>query len=193
MPAAPKILALSGSTRKGSYNQLMVNVAAKGASEAGAEVTVVELQDYDLPLFNQDLEADQGLPERGKALRQLFTEADGFLLASPEYNGSFTAVLKNAIDWISRPQDDGLSAFKGKTAALMSTSPGGLGGLRALPHVRYVLSSLGVLVIPDQIALPAAYAAFDETGNIVDADMQTAVKSLGEKVAFISASLKATA
>lgn len=193
MAQLTKIIAFSGSTRKGSFNQALVRVAAEGALEADAEVIVLELADFDLPLFNEDLEREQGLPAKAKELRELFLNADGFLLASPEYNGSFTAVLKNALDWLSRPQGDGLSPFQGKIAAIMAASPGGLGGLRALPHVRTVLSNLGVVVIPDQIALPAAHSAFDANGSIADADMQTAVKALGQKVVAFASSLNAKA
>jgi chromate reductase, NAD(P)H dehydrogenase (quinone) len=98
-----RILAFAGSLRRESFNKKLVPIAAKGARDAGAEVTLISLEDFPLPLFDQDLEARQGMPENGMKLKQLFIDHDGLLIASPEYNSSITAVLKNAIDWVSRP------------------------------------------------------------------------------------------
>jgi hypothetical protein len=108
----------------------------KGAREAGAEVSLLDLKDFPLPLFDQDLEAEQGMPEAGAKLKRLFIDHDGLLIAAPEYNSSVTAVLKNAIDWVSPPAsgEPSLVAFRGKVATLMSASPGALGGLRGLAH-----------------------------------------------------------
>ena len=130
----PRILAFAGSLRRESFNKKLVPIAAKGARDAGAEVTLIGLEDFPLPLFDQDLEARQGMPENGKKLKQLFIDHDGLLIASPEYNSSITAVLKNAIDWVSRPApgEPSLVAFRSKVATLMSASPGALGGLRGL-------------------------------------------------------------
>ena len=99
----PRILAFAGSTRRDSFNKKVVSSAVKGARDAGGEVTLIDLKDFPLPLFDQDLEAEQGMPENGKKLKQLFIDHDGLLIAAPEYNSSITAVLKNAIDWVSRP------------------------------------------------------------------------------------------
>ena len=147
----PRILACAGSTRRESFNKKLVAIAAQGAREAGAEVTLIDLKDFPLPLFDQDLEAEQGMPENGKKLKKLFIDHDGLLIASPEYNSSFPAILKNAIDWVSRPApgEPSLVAFRGKVATLMSASPGALGGLRGLVHVRSILGNLGVIVLPD--------------------------------------------
>src|SRR5271163_4547880 len=125
----PRILAFAGSPRRESFNKKLVSIAAKGAREAGAEVTLIDLKDFPLPLFDQDLEAEQGMPENGKKLKKLFIDHDGLLIASPEHNGSFPAILKNAIDWVSRPApgEPSLAAFRGKVATLMSASPGALG------------------------------------------------------------------
>ena len=122
------------------------------AREAGGEVTLIDLKDFPLPLFDQDLEAEQGMPENGTRLKKLFIDHDGLLIASPEYNSSFPAVLKNAIDWVSRPApgEPSLVAFRGKVATLMSASPGAQGGLRGLVHVRSILGNIGVIVLPDQ-------------------------------------------
>src|SRR5215468_10289395 len=170
----PRILAFAGSTRRDSFNKRLVPVAAKGARDAGAEVTLIDLKDLSLPLFDQDLEAEQGIPENGKRLKQLFINHDGLLIACPEYNSSITAVLKNAIDWVSRPAPDEppLVAFRGKVATLMSASPGALGGLRGLVHVRSILGNIGVIVLPDQVAVPKAREAFLPDGSLADAKQQ---------------------
>ncbi|PCJ55705.1 MAG: NADPH-dependent FMN reductase [Planctomycetota bacterium] len=165
-----RILMFSGSARRDSINQRLVEVAAKKAKELGAEVDVINLADFDMPLFNQDLEADS-FPESARALREKMIAADGLLLACPEYNGSITPLLKNTIDWTSRPQEnvaEGLVAYHGQVAALIAASPGGLGGMRGLVHVRAILSGIGVTVIPEDLALGSAYQAFDENGGLAD-------------------------
>ena len=128
-----KILAFSGSTRRNSYNQAVVECAAQAAKDAGAEVTVINLADYAMPIFNEDEEAEYGIPERAQAFKQLMIEHDGILIASPEYNSSYPAVLKNAIDWASRKAGDEpvLAAYKQKVVGLMA----GISG-RAWRHAR---------------------------------------------------------
>jgi chromate reductase, NAD(P)H dehydrogenase (quinone) len=167
---SPRIVAFAGSTRSGSFNKQLVVIAAEAARATGAEVTVVDLRDLALPLFDQDLEAAGGLPEHARAFKNLLRASDGFLIASPEYNSSITGVLKNAIDWASRAESDGeppLAAFRGKAAALMSASPGALGGLRGLVHLRAILGNIGMHVLPDQISIPTAHAAFAD-GRLKD-------------------------
>ena len=118
-----RIIAFSGSARKGSFNQKLVALAAAGASAAGADVTTITLADYPIPLFDQDLEADEGMPQAAHNFKQLLVGCDGFLIASPEYNSSFSPLLKNAIDWASRSESSDeppLAAFSGKTAAIMA-------------------------------------------------------------------------
>ena len=162
----PTILAFAGSTRSESLNKKLARAAAAGAEAAGANVTVVDLGDYPLPLFDEDLEAASGLPENAVKLRELFINHDGFLIASPEYNGSLTAVLKNVIDWLSRRQgtEAPYLCFKEKVALLVAASPGGLGGLRGLNHLNTILHGLQVIVLPEQKAIPAAHTRFDDTG-----------------------------
>jgi NAD(P)H-dependent FMN reductase len=188
----PRILAFAGSTRRESFNKKLVAIAAQGAREAGAEVTLIDLKDFPLPLFDQDLEAEQGMPENGKKLKKLFIDHDGLLIASPEYNSSFPAVLKNAIDWVSRPApgEPSLVAFRGKVATLMSASPGALGGLRGLVHVRSILGNLGVIVLPDQIAVAKTHEAFQPDGSLVDPKRQAGVEGLGETLASFLVKLK---
>jgi NAD(P)H-dependent FMN reductase len=121
-----RILAFAGSARRSSYNKLLVRIAARGAVRAGGDVSIIDLVDYELPLFNEDLESDEGTQENAVKLKQLFLEHDGLLIASPEYNSSISPLLKNAIDWVSRPAEGEppLAAYTGKVAVLMSASPG---------------------------------------------------------------------
>jgi len=178
---APRILAFAGSARRDSLNKKLVKVAADAAREAGAEVTLLDLRDFLLPLFDQDLEDTEGMPENAARLKQLMIEHDGFLIASPEYNSSITALLKNLIDWVSRGTggEKPLIAFQRKVAVLMSASPGGLGGLRGLVHLRSILGNVGVIVLPEQYALSHASQAFDEAGNLKDPAQREKVRALG--------------
>ncbi len=188
----PKILAFSGSARKDSFNKKVLQIAVVGAKTAGAEVTVVDFRDLGLPLFDQDSEAASGLPENARKLKALMKSHEGFLIACPEYNSSITPLLKNAIDWASRsePGEEPLVCYKGKVAALMSASPGALGGLRGLVTARSILGNLGVLVLPDQIAVYQAHEAFKPDGNLKEPGKQTAVENLGRKVAYLVSRLK---
>jgi chromate reductase, NAD(P)H dehydrogenase (quinone) len=188
----PRILAFAGSTRRESFNKKLVQHAVKGAREAGADVTLIDLRDFPLPLFDQDLEAEHGMPENGAKLKKLFVDHHGLLISAPEYNSSITAVLKNAFDWVSRPApgEPGLVAFTGKVATLMSASPGALGGLRGLVHVRSILGNIGVLVLPQQIAVPNAREAFQPDGSLVDAKQQVSIEALGKTLASFLTQLR---
>lgn len=169
--SAPKIVAFAGSTRLESFNKKLVHVAVDAAIAAGAEVTVVELRDLALPIYDADEETADGMPEGAKRFKALLRESQGLLIASPEYNSGMTGALKNAIDWATRPEADNeapLAAFRGKTAAIMSASPGALGGLRGLVTLRMLLGNIGVLVLPDQVTIPVAHEAFDEAGAFKD-------------------------
>lgn len=166
----PKILALAGSLRKDSFNKKLIHAAADQARAAGAEVTVIDLADFRMPVYDGDLEAASGIPEPARKLRGIIMDHKGLLIASPEYNSSVSAALKNVIDWVSRP-DQGhanTAAFQGKVAAIMSASPGALGGLRGLVHLRSILGNIGVIVVPEQIAINSAAEAFDEGGKLKD-------------------------
>jgi NAD(P)H-dependent FMN reductase len=193
MANPPKILAFAGSARIESFNQKLVKIAAEGAKNAGATITYIDLLDYPMPLFNEDLEAESGLPESVLQFKALLKSHQGFLLACPEYNGSITPLLKNAIDWASRPEPGeppmALNCFKGKVAALLATSPGGLGGIRGLVHVRAILEGIGVIVIPEQKAISGAYQAFDEQGQLKDEKQIQAVQAVAQKLAEVTAKL----
>ena len=178
----PRILAFGGSLRRDSLNQKLAAVAAAGAREAGAEVTLIALRDFPLPVFDQDLEDAEGMPAAAKKLKQLLREHHGLLIAAPEYNSSITAALKNAIDWVSRTETDNepsLAAFTGKTAVLCAASPGALGGLRGLVTVRAILGNLGVTVLPDQVAVGKAHEAFGINGSLLDGKQAAKVNKLG--------------
>ena len=168
---AVKILAFAGSARKDSWNKQILRIAAEGAREKSAEVTVIDLKDFPLPLFDQDLESASGLPENAKRLKKLFVEHDGLLIACPEYNSSITPLLKNTIDWVSRAatkEEAPLSAYQGKVAALLAASPGALGGLRGLVPVRSIFGNIGVVVLPDQMAISKVHEALDASGTLKD-------------------------
>ncbi|MDQ3190281.1 MAG: NAD(P)H-dependent oxidoreductase [Bacteroidota bacterium] len=181
MKEKPKILAFAGSTRKESFNKKILKYAVLGARNAGAEVTVIDLKDYPMPLYDGDLEKEQGIPENGKKLFELMLEHQGLLIASPEYNSGISGVLKNAIDWISRPRANmkPLVAFDGKIAGLMSASPGALGGLRGLAALRTVLGNIKVIVLPGQVAVPKVQEKVDDNGNMKHEKKQKALEDLG--------------
>lgn len=176
----PKILAFAGSTRKDSFNKKLIKIAAEGAKAAGAAVTLIDLRDYPLPLYDGDLEKET-FPENAKKLRKIFLDHQGLLLSCPEYNSSITGVLKNLIDWVSRSEkgEGDLSCYENKTAVLMSASPGALGGLRGLVHVRAILGNIKVLVLPDQIAVSKAADVFNPDGSLKDPRQDASIKKLG--------------
>lgn len=178
----PRILAFAGSARRDSFNKKLIKIAAKAAEEAGAEVTLLDLADFPLPLYDGDLEAEHGIPENAKALKELFLAHQGILLSCPEYNSSITPLLKNTIDWVSRPvEGEGpLAAYQGKVCALMSASPGALGGLRGLVHVRAILENIGVIVLPKQMAISQANNAFADDGTLNDSRQQETIAGLGK-------------
>lgn len=191
--SAAKILAFAGSTRTGSFNKKLVRVAAEHARAAGADVTLVDLRDFPMPLYDGDLEEASGVPENAKKFKTLMRAHDGFLISAPEYNSSITGVLKNVIDWASRTETDDepdLVCFRGKTAALMSASPGALGGLRGLVHVRAILGNIGVFVLPEQISIPLAGEAFDENGRLKDAKKNQKVQAVAAALAQVTTKLK---
>ena len=163
------LVAFSGSTRRESFNTRLMHAAADLAEAAGASVQRVDLADLEMPLYNADLEASDGLPTGTRLLKVMLRDADGMLIASPEYNGSVTPLMKNTIDWLSRRETDDeppMLAFRGKAAGLLSASPGRLGGLRGLVHLRAILGNLGVHVVPGQRSVPHAARAFDEQGAL---------------------------
>jgi NAD(P)H-dependent FMN reductase len=189
---APKVLAFAGSTRTDSYNKKLARLAALAARAAGAEETYLDLRELPLPLYDGDLEARDGLPANARALKDLLLAHDGFLIAAAEYNSSITGVLKNAIDWASRPVpgEPRLACFTDKVVGLLSASPGALGGLRGLVHVRAILGNINCLVVPDQLAIPRAHEAFGPDGTLKDPKQQQGVEKVAARVVGILKKLK---
>jgi len=187
-----KILAFAGSTRKESFNKKLARIAADAARAAGAEVTFLDLRDLPMPLYDGDLEAEQGIPENAKKFKSLLLAHDGLLISAPEYNSSISGVLKNAIDWASRPLpgEAPLACLTGKVSSLMSASPGALGGLRGLVIVRSLLSNLGIIVLPNQVAVPKAHEAFGPDGKLKDPKQQSSIEALGRELAGVLVKLK---
>lgn len=183
---AIKILAFAGSTRKESFNKKLLRIAVSGAEAAGATVTLVDLKDYPMPLYDGDLEASSGLPENAQKLKTLLEASDGLLIASPEYNGGYTGVLKNTIDWMSRPKP---SAFQGKYAALMAASPGAFGGIRSLLHLREVLQKISVTVLADMPTVGLAGDAFDGD-KLKDEKKSASVEKVGAQLAEVLQKVK---
>lgn len=167
----PRILAFSGSIRRDSWNRRLVRLAADACRAAGAETTLIDLADYPLPPYNGDDEARDGLPDNALRLKALFKAHDALLIASPEYNGSVPPLLKNTLDWVSREWqgESGLLPYRNKVAAMLAASPGQYGGMRMLPHLRQILNTLGVLVLPGQFSLAHAASGFDEENGALKA------------------------
>lgn len=178
-----RIMAFAGSSRKGSFNRKLIRIAASGAEEAGAEVRLIELSDYPMPIMNEDLEAEKGMPVKAREFKKLMLQNDGLLIAAPEYNSSITPLLKNVLDWASRSEaadEPPLSSYRGKIAVIMSASPGDLGGLRGLVTLRMMLGNLGVTVLPSQRCISTAHEAFKDNGSLIDVRQQKAVMKLGK-------------
>ena len=182
MAKKPKILAFAGSLREHSYSKRVVKTAMKGAENAGAEVTYIDLRDYPMPIYNADDHEKDGFHVNAAKLQKLLSEHDGLLICSPEYNGSLSGALKNAIDWTSRQSDEFkmVEVFKGKFAAIMTESPGVFGGLRCLGHLRTVLSIMFVNVLPSEIAVGKVHTMFDGDGDeMTDEKMKKILGDLG--------------
>jgi chromate reductase len=159
-----RILVLAGSLRADSFNKKLANVGAEALKPLGVDVDLLDLREVAMPCYDGDLEAADGLPPGAVAFKQRLARAQGFLFSSPEYNHSIPGTFKNAIDWASRGDED---VFDGKVAALMAASPGGFGGARGLPHLRQVLTALGVWLVPAQVTVSKANEAFNPDGSLI--------------------------
>ena len=164
----PRVLVIAGSIRKDSLNRKLALAAAAALRTTGLDVTWADLRDYPMPLYDGDVESVHGLPPNARAFKELVKAHDAMVIASPKYNGSFPAIVKNVIDWISRPEagEPPLAAFAGKRAALLSTSPGPGGGKRGLRHLRELLEMIRVTVVPEQLTVSKALQAFDADGRL---------------------------
>ena len=178
----PKILAFAGSLREKSYNRRVLKVAVEGAKRAGAEVDIIDLRDFPLPIFNSDDLDKNGFEPKALEFQVLLSQYNGLLVASPEYNGSIPGGLKNVIDWASRKSERfGLNeVFKNKCAAMITASPGSFGGIRCLAHLRQVLSLMGCNVLPSEIAVPFVAQKFDgDSEAITDEKTRDLLEGLG--------------
>ena len=190
--SGPKILAFAGALRTQSWNKKLIRIGAGMARDVGCDVNLIDLRDYPMPFYDGDLEAADGLPPKARELKTLMLGSDAFLLSCPEYNSSISAVLKNAIDWVSRPQPNETPAlaFRGKVAALLAASPGNLGGIRGLYTVRQVLNTLGTLVLASQFGLARAREAFNDDGTLKDAAQQKTVDTVAAELVEIVSRLR---
>lgn len=172
---APRILAFSGSARRESLNRKLLQQVVLATRQAGGEVTLVDLNEFTLPLYHGDLEDAEGMPANATRLVELITSHQALLIASPEYNSQLTPLLKNTIDWCTRADDN---PFTGKVAAVVSASPGAFGGIRSMTLARALLTHLGCHVIPAQCILPGADKAFDEHGAFKEPRHQKAADAV---------------
>ena len=175
MAESPRILAFSGSARKESLNRKFLAAAVQAVREAGGEVTLLDLNDFVLPLYHGDLEEAQGLPANAGKLIGLIKSHPALLIASPEYNSMITPLLKNTLDWCSRADDN---PFEDKVAAVISASPGALGAVRSLVMAQQLLLKLGCQVVPGQVFLPQAHQAFDASGALKEERSKKSLKDL---------------
>lgn len=186
------IAVIAGSVREGSYNRALAELAAISLEAQDARVTRIDLGAFDLPLYSAAIEAG-AFPPDALRLKALFAEQDALLIVSPEYNGSLPPLLKNAIDWASRPTGDeglvALTAYRGKAAAIMSASISPFGGLRGLMHLRQILSTVQMLVIPEQVVVPNAHAAFAEDGSLKDALPASLVEMTAARLVAVAKAL----
>lgn len=171
MPIVPKILVFAGSVRSGAFSGRTADVAQKELAMQGAEVTRLSLGDYPLPIMDEDLEKEKGVPENALKLGRMIAAHDGVLIATPEYNGSIPPLLKNAVDWVSRIRRDGSRSFRplsGKPAGLCSSSNGPFAGIRCINHLRAVLVRCQMEVVTPECSVPEGGDAFAEDGRFRD-------------------------
>ena len=194
MSAPNKLLIFAGSTRLASFNRKLAHVAAQMARTSGAEVTHIELGDFDIPMYNADLEK-QATPPDVMKLKQILLDHPAWIICSPEYNGSYSALLKNTIDWASSPVKsdpawaDGFKSFTGKVVGMLSASPGVIGGLRSQSHLLPLLINLQCWVAPKAFALSRAGDAFDADGKLVNDSHRQSVQAVVDQVMFAAARL----
>lgn len=193
MERKPKILAFAGSMREGSVNKKLIKIAVGGTRKAGCETTLIDIADFRMPLYDGDLEEREGIPQIARDLKKIMMEHDGLMIASPEYNSSIPGVLKNLIDWVSRPEEGektDLPAFRGKVVSIMSASPSGWGGLRGLVTLRSMLENIHCMVLPQQVTVAKAYEAFTPDGQLKDVATEQRVFAQGKALVDVLTKLK---
>jgi len=188
-----RLLFFAGSAREASFNKKLALLGRHIAEANGIEAVFVDLKDYPMPIYNGDLEAAEGPPERARAFKALLGEYQGVFIASPEYNSSVTPLLKNTLDWVTRVRakgETGLEVFKSRVFAISAASPGYYGGMRSLLNLRQILAvGIGALVIPEQLALPRATDAFEADGSLKDRNQQEMLKGVVEALAIAARKL----
>lgn len=190
-----KVLVFAGSTRIASFNRRLAHEAARLARERGAEVTHLELGDYDVPMYNADLEA-RGTPAAVMKLKQVFHDHPAWIVCTPEYNASYPALVKNTFDWISSPVkgdpvwDDAFRSTRGKVVGVLSASNGGFGGMRSQSHLVPLLFNLQCWVAPQVYGLARAATAFDEQGRLLEVAAQDRVAAVIDQVLWAAGRLQ---
>lgn len=193
MADSPELVFFAGSAREESVNKKLARIAAGMAEAAGASARFIDLRDYPMPLYDGDLEAREGLPAAALELKAMFRASDGLFIASPEYNSSLPPLLKNTIDWVSRPassDEPPLVAYKGKVAAVAAASPSGMGGMRGLVALRMMLGNIGMHVVPRQVAIPGAPKLFDDSGALTDDTQREALQGVVDQLIETSGRLR---
>lgn len=177
LSAEIRVVVFSGSLRADSWNTKLAKEAAYIASKKGAKVTYIDLNEFPLPFFNEDIETTTGMPENAKTIRRAIQSSHALIIASPNYNGSMPGVVKNLLDWMSRSEDgkDARDIFKGKKVAIMSASPGKSGGAGGLAHLQYVIEKLGGSVPEKKVSVAKANTQFDQSGHLINATTRDAV------------------
>ena len=187
-----RVAVIAGSTREGSFAKKLARAAAGAVDGAGGVGRFVDLRDHAMPLYDGDLEEAEGLPAGAVSLREVVGDCDAVLFVSPEYNASISAVLKNAIDWVSRPykQEPDRKVWPGKVAGLLSSSPGALGGMRGLVHLRQIAMNVGMQVVTEQFALGGAHEAFGDDGALTGERHQAGVDKVVRAVLRMATALR---
>jgi chromate reductase, NAD(P)H dehydrogenase (quinone) len=190
-----KLLVFAGSTRAGSWNRKLAAETARFAQAAGAQVTHIELVDFDVPMYNADLEA-RGTPADVLRLKQIFFDHPAWIVCTPEYNASYPALVKNTFDWISSPVkddplwSDGFRSTRGKVVGVLSASPGALGGLRSQSHLVPLLFNLLCWVAPVTFGLARAADAFDGNGALSGDFARARVQAVIDQTLWAAARLQ---
>lgn len=191
-----KLLVFAGSTREKSFNRRLAKATAAMATAGGVEVNHIELADFDIPMYNADLEA-KGTPPDVIRLKKLMFDHPAWIICTPEYNASYPALVKNTLDWVSSPVKadpewtDGFKSSRGKVVGMLSASPGALGGLRSQSHLAPLLLNLQCWLAPVNFALGHAGDAFDDTGALVNEPARRHVQAVIDQVVWAATRLAA--
>lgn len=170
------MLAFAASLRAASLNRKLIQQAVIILRAApGVDVDLADFREFDMPMYDGDREARDGIPAGGLEFIRRIQEADGVVISTPEYNGGIPGTLKNAIDWASRAEP---IPFENKPILLIGASPGGLGAVRGLWHSRVPLETIGAHVYPEMMGVPRAHQAFDDNGRLQDPNQLSRLQGL---------------